>query len=152
MILKIKEQDRPLSWGTGAAENVQNELGISLQDLEFAIMTNETAVLNKLTYAALQNAAEINDADLDFNYKFFLDWLDNQDEKVAKDIMDDFLKSKMLGKTMQSRFDEIIARLEALDSPETKQEAEKIKKKNNRSVKSSSTLTSGVSGQKKSKP
>lgn len=143
MILTIKDKPRRLSWGTGAAEIVQNELGISLEDLEFGIMTNESSILNKLTYAALQNAAEIDDETLDFNYKSFLEWLDDQDQKVAKEITDDFLNSKMLGKTMQSRFDEIIGRLEALDTPETKQEAQKIKKKNTRSAKSSSTLTNG---------
>ena len=140
MQLNIKEKPRQLCWGMGALEDLCDELGITLQDLDIAILNNETSTLNKLTYSALRNGAEINDDSLDFNYKYFLNWLDQQPDMLGNEIMSDFMKSKLLGKTMQERFDEIIAKLTAT---EDKTEPNKTKKKSTRSEKSSATLTSG---------
>jgi len=111
MKLNIKGSPRQLCWGMGALEGVCDELGISLQDLDNALVNNETSVLNKLTYSALKNGAEINDDSLDFNYKFFLNWLDEEPQGTADQITNDFMNSKLLGKTMLERFDELIARL-----------------------------------------
>lgn len=131
MQLEIKDNKWQLCWGTGALETLCDELDISLQDIDVAIISNETATLNRLVYCALKNGAEINDSSLDFNYKYFLNWLDEQPEDTGKEIMGDFMASKLLGKTMQSRFDEIIERLNASVDPATVP----IKKKNTPSAK-----------------
>lgn len=115
MQLTIKNKKRDLSWGMGALENLCDELAISLSDIDMAIMNNETATLNRLVYCALKNGAEIEGDELDFNYKYFLDWLDKQSEGTGAKIMDDFLASKLLGKTMKARYEEIIDRLKATE-------------------------------------
>jgi hypothetical protein len=139
MRLKINDKEWKLVWGLGALENLCNELGIGLQDVDMAILNNETIVLNKLTYCALQNGAEIDDLELDFNYKKFTQFIDNADESVGREIMNDFMKSKLLGKTMEERYQEIIERINASASEEIKIP----KKKVTRSVKSLATSTSG---------
>lgn len=113
MQLTIKNKDRELCWGMGALESLCDELGVSLQDLDIAVMSNDTKVLNQLAYSALRNGAEINDESLDFNYKFFLNWLDNEPAERGVEIVNDFLKSKIMGVTVESRYQEIIARLTA---------------------------------------
>lgn len=133
MQLEIKGNKWQLSWGSGALESLCNDLGISLQDIEYAVLDDDTTLLNKLTYAALTNGAEIMDISLDFNYKYFLAWLDEQPQEMGVEIMNDFMKSKYLGKTMEDRFNEIIERINAsaeANDPKT------VKKKNTRSVKS----------------
>lgn len=139
MQLEINGSKWQLSWGMGALENLCDELDLTLQEIDIELMTNETRTLNKLTYCALRNGAELKDTSLDFSYKFFLDWLDNADEKTGAEISADFMQSKLLGKTMEARFNEIIERLNA-NEPES---AEPIKKKNTRSVKSSVMPISG---------
>lgn len=119
MQLSIKDKQRKLQWGLGALENLCNTLNLSLNDIDLAIMNNDTAVINRLTYCALENGAEIEDDTLDFNYKQFLAWLDEQPEQVGNDIANDFLKSKLLGKTMEERYNEIIARLNASETEAT---------------------------------
>lgn len=128
MQLEINGRNWQLVWGMGALEELCNELNFSLTDIDVAIMNNETAVLNRLVYCALRNGAECEDTptSLTFNYKKFLQWLDEQPDNTGKSIMDDFMNSKLSGRTMQQRFDEIIERLNAIDSEETK----KVKKKN----------------------
>lgn len=113
MQLTIKNKDRELCWGMGALESLCDELGVSLQDLDIAVMSNDTKVLNQLAYSALRNGAEINDESLDFNYKYFLNWLDNEPAERGVEIVNDFLKSKIMGVTVESRYQEIIARLTA---------------------------------------
>lgn len=113
MQLTIKNKDRELCWGMGALESLCDELGVSLQDLDIAVMSNDTKVLNQLAYSALRNGAEINDESLDFNYKYFLNWLDNEPAERGVEIVNDFLKSKIMGVTIESRYQEIIARLTA---------------------------------------
>lgn len=139
MQLEINGSKWQLCWGMGALEDLCDEMGIGLQDIDLAILSNEVKMTNKLTYAALKNGAELNDTSLDFSYKFFLNWLDNADQSTGNEITKDFMKSKLLGQTMQDRFNEIIERLNANES----ESAEPIKKKNTRSGKSSATPING---------
>lgn len=135
MQLEIEGNKWKLVWGLGAFENLCNTLNISLQDIDVAIVTNDTAVVHRLAYCALENGAEIEDKELDFNYKKFLAWLDEQSEETAKDIIDDFMKSKFLGKTVEARYQEIIDRLDAATAESGV--TQPVKKKSKRSVKSS---------------
>lgn len=116
MQLEINGKQRKLQWGTGALEDLCDRLDMSLQDIDVAIITNENKVLNQLAYSALRNGADINDEEIEFNYKFFLAWLDEQPEGIGTEIMTDFLNSKILGRTMQERFNEIIERLDVADA------------------------------------
>jgi len=140
MQLTIKEKPRQLCWGLGAFEDLCDELGITLQQLELEIASNETVMVSKLTYAALRNGAEINDDSLDFNYKYFLNWLDNEPQGTGDEIMVDFMRSKIQGVTMQQRYDEMIAKLLASEPEETRVNT---KKKSTRSEKSSAMPISG---------
>lgn len=109
MDLKIKNVKRQLVWGSGAFEVLCSDTGMSLKEIDIAILSNDRNVLNRLLFSALKNGAEFSDQLIDFNYKFFLKWLDDQPEKLGIDIENDFLKSKYKGKTMQDRLDEVLA-------------------------------------------
>lgn len=116
MQLEINGKNCRLQWGTGALEDLCDRLDLSLQDIDAAVITNENKILNQLTYSALRNGADISDEELNFSYKFFLAWLDEQPEDMGKKIMEDFLSSKILGRTMQDRFNEIIERMSVSDN------------------------------------
>ena len=141
MQLNINDKNWKLVWGTGALENLCNQLNMTLNEVDVAIMLGDEKVVNRLAYCALQNGAEIQDSEVDFTYKYFLAWLDEQEEGLGQEISNDFLKSKYLGKTMEDRYNEVIARLTANETPGTA--PSKKKSKPTRSVKSSATGTSG---------
>lgn len=142
MQLNIKGKDWKLVWGTGAFEQACNELDMSFEELNEALFTGNVSIGNRFAYCALQNGAEIEDKTLDFNYKTFLAWFDEQEEGIGMEISNDFLKSKYLGKTMEDRYNEVIERYLATKEPTTTT-TPKVKKKNSRSVKLSLTPTSG---------
>lgn len=125
MQLTINGKVRKLVWGTGCFEDVCDRLGVSLVDLDILMAENESKTLNEITYSALRNGADIDDDVLDFNYKQFLAWLDEQEQGTGDAVMKDFLASKYLGKTMQDYYNDLIARYEASE-PET---AKAVKKK-----------------------
>lgn len=124
MQLTINGKVRKLVWGTGCFEDVCDRLGVSLIDLDILLAENESKTLNEITYSALRNGADIDDDVLDFNYKQFLAWLDEQEQGTGDAIMKDFLASKYLGKTMQDYYNDLIARFEASE-PETKKAVKK---------------------------
>jgi len=124
MQLTINGKVRKLVWGTGCFEDVCDRLGVSLVDLDILMAENETKTLNEITYSALRNGADIDDEVLDFNYKYFLSWLDNEPQGTGDNIMKDFLASKYLGKTMQDYYNDLIARFE-VGEPETKKAVKK---------------------------
>lgn len=113
MKLKIKDQECELVFGTAAFQILCEDLGVSREDIDLAIMTNENEVLNRLVYAALKNGALCNDTEIDFNYHVFMNWLDEQPQEVGTAIMDAFMQSKMMGVTMKDRYDEMIKTIAA---------------------------------------
>lgn len=124
MQLTINGKVRKLVWGTGCFEDVCDRLGVSLVDLDILLAENESKTLNEITYSALRNGADIEDDVLDFNYKQFLAWLDEEAQGTGNAIMQDFLASKYLGKTMQDYYNDLISRFEASE-PETKKAVKK---------------------------
>lgn len=132
MQLTINGKVRKLVWGTGCFEDVCDRLGVSLVDLDILMAENQSKTLNEITYSALRNGAEIDDDVFDLNYKQFLAWLDQEDQGTGKEIMDDFLASKYLGKTMQDYYNDLIARFEA---SETETNVPVVKKKRTPSAK-----------------
>lgn len=133
MQLIIKDKPRSLIFGTGAFEDCCDRLGMTLVDLDLLMAENEQKFLNEITFSALRNGADIDDQDFELNYKQFVYWLDNEPQDTAKKIMDEYLSSKYLGKTMQEYYDELIARFAA---SETEQPLKATKKKSSPSVKS----------------
>lgn len=132
MRLTIRDNSYRLSWGTGAFQIICDNLDITLNDVDFGIYSNDQKILNNLTYAALQNAAKIDEVEFNVNYWQFLEWLNEQPEEIGKDIINDYLDSVYLGKTMRQRYEEITAKLES-DNEETT--PKKLKKKTVRSEK-----------------
>lgn len=126
MQLVIKDKSRKLVWGTGCFEDVCDRLGVSLVDLDLLMLENQEKTLREITYSALRNGADIEDEELDFNYRFFVNWLDNEPQGTAAAIMEDHLASKILGKTMKEYYEENIARLDT-GEPETTKKASKKK-------------------------
>ena len=114
--LEIKEKSRKLIWGTGCFEDVCDRLGLTLSDLDVLMVENERKFLNEITFSALRNGAEIEDDVFELNYKQFTHWLDEAPQETGKQIMEDYLASKFLGKTMQDYYDDIIARFNAAES------------------------------------
>lgn len=116
MQLSIKGKDYRLVWGTGCFEDFCDRLGVSLIDIDLMMADNQNKTLNQLTYSALRNGADIDDVDFSVKYSVFTEWLDNEPQSVGTAIMEDYLASKYLGKTMQEYYNEIIARFEAEES------------------------------------
>lgn len=133
MQLTINNKERQLVWGTGAFEDVCDRLDVSLVDFDIILISTPEKALYELTYSALRNGAEIKDESIDFNYKFFLSWLDQQEQDLGDKIMADFLESKYLGKTMRERFETVSAMLDA--SVNENEPKKPVKKKNTASVK-----------------
>lgn len=114
--LEIKDKSRKLIWGTGCFEDVCDRLGLTLSDLDVLMVENERKFLNEITFSALRNGAEIEDDVFELNYKQFTHWLDEAPQETGQKIMEDYLASKFLGKTMQDYYDDIIARFNAAES------------------------------------
>lgn len=131
MKLTINGKEWNLIFGTAAFQILCDDLGLAIEDIDLAIMSNENMVLNRLVYAALKNGAECNYNEVDFSFNQFLNWLDEQPQETGKQIMDVFLASKMMGITMKQRYDDMIASI-AKENGFTEPE---VKKKNSKSAK-----------------
>lgn len=127
MQLSIKGKDYRLVWGTGCFEDFCDRLGVSLIDIDMMMAENQSKTLNQLTYSALRNGSDIDDADFSIKYSAFTEWLDNEPQSVGTAIMEDYLSSKYLGKTMQEHYQAMIERFEAEESANAPKPAPKKK-------------------------
>lgn len=132
MQLTINNTPITLIFGTGAFEDCCDRLDLSLVDLDLLEAENEQKFLNEITFSALRNGADINGQAFDLTYKQFVHWLDQEPQETAKKIMDAYMDSKYLGKTMRDHYNDLIARFEA---SQTESNPSPVKKKLTPSVK-----------------
>lgn len=110
MKVTISEKEYGLQWGLGAieiyTEAMEIATGTSLgmeEALDLAIMKNKDqfkALIN-LALAGFQNYAEINDLSFDLNYRKLQAWVSDADQAEWDAVIDDFKKSRFLGRTVE---------------------------------------------------
>lgn len=141
MKLTVKNKEYGLSWGMGAWELVCDKLGCDMFAIELGVLTNDQKYLNHMAYAAIRNWCKINeddeDAEPDFSYRVFLDWMDNAPQEIADKIADSFMKSMFKGRTMEAHFNLLLERYAASTGNDGEGEGgkEQATKKKSRSAK-----------------
>lgn len=139
--IKVKGKTYSFCWGLLTFVNTCDKLDISLPQLHQDIALDKPKPWYHLAYQALlthdetvnNGANTINGEIEDFSYLDFMQWFDEQPQEIGDAIIDDYKKSIYLGRTMQSRYDEVIEKLNI--ALEEQQEKPSTKKKNVRSVK-----------------
>lgn len=126
MQLVVNDKPITLIFGTGAFEDCCDRLDLSLVDLDILQAENEQKFLNEITFSALRNGAEINNQVFDLTYKQFVHWLDQEPQDTGKKIMEAYMDSKYLGKTMRDHYEDLISRFEA---SQTEADVKPVKKK-----------------------
>lgn len=109
MKINFGGKDRGFQWGMGCIERYCELMGGDLEtlfELDQTGLRKARATVN-LLFAALQNYAELNDEVIDFNYAKIQDWMDTADRSTTAAIMEDFTKSRLLGRTVQEYFDDM---------------------------------------------
>ena len=129
MQLTINENKYNLVWGMGAFEIVCDKLDLTLLDIEVGILDGNDKILNNLAFASIQNGCEVDEVECKLNYKQFLAWLDAQPAEFGKELIDDFLNSYLSGKTIRSRFEEIVQLVNESDIEEEGKPKKRVKKK-----------------------
>lgn len=107
MQLEINGNSYGLIWGTRAFVLCERKIGLSLN--EILVRAGETDVICSLTYCAIQNWFELQDASnvLPFTYDQFLLWLDDQPQNTASIIENSFLESTLQGASIRERYNQI---------------------------------------------
>lgn len=104
MNITINDKEYPLSWGLGAIEIYCDAMGCDIDGLSMVEDTSRPVVMQKalvtLVQAALKNAQEIEGKTLDLSYRQLQNYLSEVDQNVFKSILDDFVKSRYMGKTV----------------------------------------------------
>lgn len=117
--IKVGDKTYSFSWGMLTFLNTSDALGISLEDLHEKIAMNDAKCWYKLAYQALLSHDELfNDSKETFNgsldgfsFSQFVHWLNEQEQKVGDDISESYRKSIYMGRTMEDRYAEILAKL-----------------------------------------
>lgn len=141
--IKVKDKTYSFCWGTLAIMNTCDKLGVTMQELELGILTNDHKSLYNLAYEALvvndltaNNGSNLFGKELDgFNFAQFMVWLDSEPESVGESITESYMSSKTLGRTMQSRYDEIFEKLNVAVEEINGEPTPTVKKKKERLAK-----------------
>lgn len=105
MKLKILNHEVKFQWGLGAFEICCDALELSLDEVERGVLLGDQKIMFRLAYSAIQNACEIDEVEVPFNFRKFQAWLDEADEGTATKIMEDYRNSKYLGKTVMDYYE-----------------------------------------------
>lgn len=104
MTIKINGKEYGLQWGLGAIELYCDQMNCDVDDLELAIGSpksiDRTKAICLLTTCAIQNWCELNGVTFDITYRKFQDWLTEQPQETANNIIEDWKKSMYFGKTI----------------------------------------------------
>lgn len=110
MKLKINDVEYKLNWSIPAFQLAGKELGFdNYSRVLEGVFTNEDGVMDTLTYSALLLAYRIQEDDktakLPFGEMVFVDWVYQQPQEVAGEILEDMLLFSQQGKSWAERFD-----------------------------------------------
>lgn len=126
-MLKVKIQDKEygFQFGTGAFEICCDNLGVDIHELQIQILNGNSKALNSLAFAAIQNWCELQspEVSVDFTYRQYQLWLDEADHATGLAIVDAYKKSMYEGKTMQERYDEVIAAANGVEEEQPKKKS-----------------------------
>lgn len=136
MQLEIHGNSYGLQWGTRAFILAEKKLDMTLAQIMGYV--DQDDVLLTLTYCAMTNWLQLKDETLElpFTYTEFCAWMDDKPQELGKEIVESYLSSNFQGKSMQARYDEFNARMNA-DATET--DKKPVKKKKSQPLKSSVT-------------
>lgn len=104
MKLTINEKEFPLQWGFGAIEMFCDTLDCEVADIDKAFTPGKDQIrfLTTLIHCALKNGADVEnyfDA-FEVSYRQLQKFLDDAPQDTVANIIEDFKKSKYLGKTV----------------------------------------------------
>lgn len=104
MKITIKGNEYGLQWGMGAIELYCDAMDCEIEGLDKVYMPNreQGKALTNLILAGLKNHAELNNEDMPVTYRELQAWIDDTEQDTFKAVMDDWNKSKYLGKTISS--------------------------------------------------
>jgi len=106
MKLKIEGTEYGLQWGMGAIEIYCDKMDCDLEGLDKIITINrhQAKAITSLILSAIENWCEINDITCNISYRKLQAFLSELDQSEYTAIMEDFSKSKYLGKTIRYYF------------------------------------------------
>lgn len=121
-----------LIWGLGAYEIFEDRTGIDKDRMHLGFLSGDQKIMTNLVYAAIQNWCETltDPVEVPFSYRQFQSWLSDAPQEAAADIIRDYEKSTLYGKTMEEYYLSILEKLSDSNKAEDKP------KKKTRSVKS----------------
>lgn len=105
MQITIKDNDYPLQWGMGAIEIFCDMMGCDLDGLNMVENKENPLQMQKaittLIYAGIRNGCEVNDKQCLVDMPKLRVYLDELPQEGLNAIMDNFINSKYLGKTLR---------------------------------------------------
>jgi hypothetical protein len=106
MKINIGGKERGLQFGLGAIEIYCETMFCDLLGLDMIgkFGMEQARAIGTLIYAALANYADLNDEPIDFNVRKVQSWIDDLPQSDFEAIMEDFRKSKFLGKSLEDHF------------------------------------------------
>lgn len=106
MKINIGGQERGLQFGFGAVEIYCETMDCDLKGLDYigTECKEQPRAIGTIIYAALVNYADLNDELVDFSVRKVQLWLDELPQAGFEAIMEDFRKSKFLGKAIEQHF------------------------------------------------
>lgn len=131
MILKIKDKDYPLQWGMGCMEMFCDAMDCDLEGLEKVISPGKDQIkyLTTLILSALKNGSDIETIydDFEIKYKDLQKAMDDWDLELYKAVIDDFKKSRYMGKTMAEHLALEVENIPAQETPGVKKKSRSVK-------------------------
>jgi len=106
MKINFGGKERGFQWGMGCLERYCELMDCDIEGLDLAFKPgrDQNKAMTNLLLAAMGNYADLHDEAIDFTYPKIQAWLDDAPQGTLNELMDDFKKSKYLGKAIQDYF------------------------------------------------
>lgn len=106
MKINFGGKERGFQWGMGCLEKYCDLMDCDMEGLILFTYNNKAQIkaATSLLLAGMLNYSEINDEAIDYNYSKVQLWLDEAPQDTWTAIVNDFVKSKYLGKTIEDYF------------------------------------------------
>lgn len=108
MKINFGGKERGFQWGIGCIERYCDLMDGDLETLTLLDSkgVSKLKASTNLLLAAMNNYSDINNEAIDYNYSLVQSWLDEAPQNTMDILMQDFLKSKFLGKAVQDYFND----------------------------------------------
>lgn len=127
MNIIVNSKEYPLQWGMGALEIYCDLMDCDLDGLAMIEDKSKPLLMQKaiqaLIFAAVKNGCEVNEQECDLSLPKLRVALDDMEQSSFQGIMDDFINSKYLGKTLREHLfgDVVVQKKSKKPSPSVKQ-------------------------------